>query len=214
MLRALLPLALFGLQAPAVTLAPVEGAKTVHLSSLKLNLGGIDATVDSEINAVYSKVTPEGFDVEETLANLKVMANGQELPANADPIKASIGKDGTLKTLGGGVKGVSAAMMYLIFRFVPAPAETGKTTTVTLKGDGVEIPDQKVESTYIGPKKVEAGEGFEFKQKTTANELVIDTDFVVKADGTILEATTKFTGLPVPQAGGSADGTGTRSLKP
>ncbi|RYG37182.1 hypothetical protein EON81_07440 [bacterium] len=214
MIRLLLPLALLATQAPTIALSPAEGAKSVHTTELKITLPAFDITINSTGTSTFSKVTDAGFEVEEVISDVKVVAGGQELSPAVNPVKVTMGKDGTIKSMAGGVEGANQALTYILFRFVPTPAETGKTTTVELKGNGSDIPDQKVESTYIGPKKVDAGEGFEFKQKTTANELVVDTDYVVKADGTILEATTKFTGLPVPAAGGSADGTGTMKLKP
>ncbi|CAN5555582.1 hypothetical protein BH11ARM2_BH11ARM2_38240 [soil metagenome] len=215
MLRVLIPLALLAFQAPTVALAPVQGSKVLHTMSIKMDVGGRNVTVSSDHETTYTMVGEADFTAEQTTSNLKVMVDENEFPAPATTLKVQMGKDGSVKSIEGGMQGADAIYNHLLFRFVPTPAETDKTTTVEFKGDsGKGFPDQKVESTYIGPKKSGDMDGYEFKQKTTAGDMTSTTDFVVKADGTILEATSTFSGLPIPAANGlGATGTATLKMK-
>lgn len=215
MLRALFPLFLLAVQGPVVSLSPEQRSKVTHTTSIKMNVGGTDVTVDFDAETTFTTVTDTDITTEQASSNLKVMVNGAEMPVPSNSLKVVIGKDGSIKEIGGGLPGADAIYNHLLFRFVPAPTEEGKKLTIDIKGDSAKgIPDQTVSSTYVGPKKVGEVDGYEFEQTTKANDFTTTTDFVVKADGTILEANAKFSGLPIPAANGlGAEGTATMKIR-
>ncbi|RYG35735.1 hypothetical protein EON81_11845 [bacterium] len=199
-------------QIPAVTLAPVEGAKLFHKVTYTMNLQGSVLTYNADVNTKYVDVTDKSFTLDRTVSNGTAKYKGKVLPMDeTDMALLRVNRDGTLDFKEMETVEVEGVLDVLLFRFIPLPAEKDETVVKTLPGNDAVIPDQKIESTFLGKKEAVGEEGYAFRQKSMAGPMNWTTDFVVRLDGTILEASCEFSGFFFGDK--AIDGTGKATMK-
>jgi hypothetical protein len=189
------------------------GAQSKLNLELNVQVGGGEALLTAARAFTVKNVDAGKVQGEVTWDNLHAIIGGAEQPLPFSPYRFTIGLNGDIETLEGGIEGSDTARTFLLSYFPLPDKELGKgdTTTFTMparKESG--LPERKVTETYVGQEDVNGAPAYKFKVKVEevkGEALTLDSTFWVRKDASVVKEDGKFTNLPVPQAGGNADGT-------
>ncbi len=201
-----------------VKFAPKKGDSQRYTVKQKMDVGGTEAEVVSEVQNEVVDVTESGVTLKSTTKSLKIFLNGEQMePApEANPFEIKTGKGGTLATVKGGIEGVDTVRQFLITHFFAPDGELAKDQpskrTFEKAGD---VPKLAVETTYLGEDELNGAKLHKFSQKVVEDGnygIAVESTVWFNAEGVLVKKEAKFKNLPILVAGADASGTCTIEL--
>jgi hypothetical protein len=196
------------LAADKIKIAPEHkvGSKQKLSLDMTLSLSGADAQVNALVTTEVKK--NEGKDLQQNAvwSNLKVTLNGEDFPITASDMTVTQ-SGGALQDVTGGLMGTDPIRTYLLVHFPMPPKELAKdeTWTSTFPATKAGVPEHKYDVTYLGAE--DGAHKFLVKlEEIKGEQLKSEAKFWVTEKGEIKKQEGKFSNLPIPQAGMSADG--------
>ncbi len=144
--------------------------------------------------------------------DLKVEANGNDVPVQASDYKVTLDKKGALTNVEGGIEQANGPRMFLITHFFAPSGELTKDATSKWempKNEKLGTAAMTVETTYMGEEEVGGKKVLKIKQvvKETGSEFKSEGTFFVTKDGHTVKCDVKFGGWNIPVVGVDASGT-------
>jgi hypothetical protein len=203
----------------SIDFKPKVGQKQKYAMSTKLDLGGQEAAIVSDIEFEVKKADDKAVEVQAKWAELKVEVGGNEIPVEVTDSTFELSSAGHPLKIRGGIEGSDPTQLYLITLFIP-PTEKdlkpGLKYKVDVKEVKDEIPEYTYEGEYVGKETIDGKSVHRFtaQMKTKKEDGVSSKQTVlVREDGVIQKMDVEFKQMDVPAAGAKADGKSTLTLK-
>lgn len=213
-------LALFAaVSVPAqVKFAQKKGDSQRYTVKQKMDVGGTEAEVVSEVQNEVVDIADSGVSLKSTTKSLKIFLNGEQMePApEATPYEVKTGKGGELTSVKGGIEGVDTVRQFLVTHFFAPEGDLTKDQPVkrTFEKAG-EVPKLAVETTYLGEDTLNGVKVHKFSQKVAEDGnygISVESTVWFNAEGVMVKKEAKFKNLPILVASADASGTCTIEL--
>lgn len=193
--------------------APVTGAKSRYSLLIETTVQGLAVSITGK----YTLKTSEPKDG--IVRDLLELSDTTVDVGGSDPGVPAINGELLYKAdtrvptgLSGGFQGTDEARMLALVYFIPPskPVASGDSYTIEVPEVADKIPAYKFEGKYEGEVEIEGVKAHKVTAKIAekaAEGFRSTTTFFLTTEGKVVNATAKFTEMPVPAVGAKIDGT-------
>lgn len=197
-----------------VKIEPVykEGASYKHKTMMTVTMDQIEATVAATLNTKVKSSTADKIETESNYEGLEIKIGDEPIDVNLVPMVVTQTPAGELKSITGGLEDADTVRTFLLLYFPMPTKELAKDETWTseIKKNDAGIPNLKIDGTYLGTEDALGKKAHKFKVKIAelgGEPFSTEGTYWVQTDGKVVQIESKYKGLPIRQAGASADGT-------
>lgn len=195
---------------------PKEGATLRYMLSITMDLQGVQAKMDSNVEQKVLKVDPDGtYSVQSNTLSGKAVFGGQELQMPTSVSVTVYRANGEVVSISGAqVDPTSMRTQFLTMLKRPDnPVKASDTWIEDIKSDPVtKTPSVHGSFKFDGEEKVGSVDALKIEATVSEGDVAtpgstLESFWIDKADGSIVKYDCKFTNMPFPGAPGPISGT-------